>query len=104
MLPDTFTMILMVLAMAGVTYLIRMIPLVFFRKKITNTFICSLLYYIPYAVLSAMTFPYVFYSTGNFYVGLIGTTIAVIASLSKRSLLTVAIIACITCLIFGFII
>lgn len=104
MLPNTLTMVLMVLTMAGVTYLIRMIPLVFFRKKITNQFICSLLYYIPYAVLSAMTFPYIFYSTGNFYVGLIGTGVAIIASLSKRSLLTVAILACLTCLIFGFII
>lgn len=101
---DILTMILMVLTMAGVTYLIRMIPLTFFRKKITNKFVCSLLYYIPYAVLSAMTFPYVFYSTGNLVVGLIGTGVALIASLTKRSLLTVAILACLTCLIFGFII
>ena len=101
---DTLTMILMVLTMAGVTYIIRMIPLIFFRRKITNRFIQSLLYYVPYAVLSAMTFPYIFYSTGNFYVGLIGTGVAIFASLTKKSLLTVAILACLTCLVFGFII
>ena len=46
--------------MALVTYLIRMLPLVIFRKKIENRFIRSFLYYIPYAVLAAMTFPAVF--------------------------------------------
>ena len=30
--------------MAGVTYLVRMVPLVIFRKKIENTFIRSFLY------------------------------------------------------------
>ena len=51
--------------MALVTYLIRMLPLVIFRKKIENRFIRSFLYYIPYAVLAAMTFPAVFSSTGS---------------------------------------
>ena len=49
-------MALMILVMAGVTYLIRMLPFVFFRKKIKNRYVLSLLCYIPYAVLSAMTF------------------------------------------------
>ena len=48
---------LYLLVMAGVTYLIRMLPLVLCRKKIENRFIRSFLYYIPYAVLSAMTIP-----------------------------------------------
>lgn len=95
---------LMVIVMASVTYLIRMIPFAFFRKKITSVYLKSFLYYIPYAVLSAMTFPFVLYSTGNFLTALIGTVIAIIASICKRSLLTVAILACITVLIFGFII
>ena len=81
-----------------------MIPFVFFRKKITSTYIKSVLYYIPYAVLSAMTFPYIFYSTGDIYTALIGTVVAVIASVCKRSLLTVALLACAAVLIFGFII
>ncbi len=97
-------MTLMILVMALVTYIIRMIPFVFFRKKITSTYIKSVLYYIPYAVLSAMTFPYIFYSTGDIYTALIGTVVAVIASVCKRSLLTVALLACAAVLIFGFII
>ena len=97
-------MALMILIMAGVTYLIRMIPFVFFRKKIKSQYIKSVLFYVPYAVLSAMTFPYIFYSTGNIYTAIFGTVVAIIASVCKRSLLTVAICACVGVLIFGFII
>ncbi len=98
------TMTFMILVMAGITYVIRMIPFVFFRKKIKSKYLLSLLFYIPYAVLSAMTFPAIFYSTGNFYTALIGTVVALIAALTKRSLLTVAILSCVAVLIFGFII
>ena len=101
---DLLTMTLMIVVMAGVTYVIRMIPFVFFRKKIKNRYLLSLLYYIPYAVLSAMTFPYIFYSTGNFWTALIGTVVALIAAVYKRSLLTVAVLSCLSVLIFGFII
>ena len=66
--------------MAGVTYLVRMVPLVIFRKKIENTFIRSFLYYIPYAVLAAMTFPAVFSSTGGgIWSALVGLLVALLA-------------------------
>ena len=51
--------------MAGVTYLIRVIPLVLVRKKIKNRLLNSFLYYIPYTVLAAMTFPAILYATGS---------------------------------------
>lgn len=51
-----------ILVMAGVTYLIRMLPLALFRKKIKSRFFKSVLYYIPYAVLSAMTFPSILFN------------------------------------------
>ena len=57
-------MILCMALMAGMTYLIRVLPMVIFRKKIRSVFIQSFLYYVPYAVLAAMTFPAIFYSTG----------------------------------------
>lgn len=85
--------ILLVLVMALVTYLIRLIPFVFFRKKIKSKFIKSLLYYIPYAVLSAMTFPAIFYSTQSLETAVVGTTVALIGALCKRSLVVVAILA-----------
>ena len=100
---NNLEILLLIVVMAGVTYLIRMIPFTFFRKKIKSTYLKSLLYYIPYAVLSAMTFPAIFYSTGNVYTALIGTAVAVIAAILKRGLLTVAICACLAVLLSGFI-
>ncbi|MBQ8427668.1 MAG: AzlD domain-containing protein [Clostridia bacterium] len=100
---ETLYMVLLVIVMAGVTYLIRMVPFVFFRKKIKSRFINSLLYYIPYAVLSAMTFPAIFFSTGNVLTACIGTAVALIAAISKRSLVTVAICAVLAVLLFSFI-
>ena len=101
---DLAKMALMIMVMAVVTYLIRMIPLVFFRKKINSRYVKSLLYYIPYAVLSAMTFPYIFYSTGNVWTAVIGTAVALIAATCRQSLIVVAILSCIAVLVFGFII
>ena len=51
--------------MALVTYLIRMVPLTFFQKEIKSPFIKSFLFYVPYAVLGAMTFPAIFTSGGS---------------------------------------
>ena len=52
-----------ILTMALVTYLIRVLPLVLFRKKIQNRFVGSFLYYVPYSCLTALTIPAIFYST-----------------------------------------
>ena len=78
------------LIMAGVTYLIRALPLLLVRRKITNRFIRSFLYYVPYAVLSAMTFPAILYSTGNMISAAVGAAVALALAYFKRSLLTVA--------------
>lgn len=89
---------LMVLAMALVTYIIRALPMVLFKKKIKSQFINSLLYYLPYAVLSAMTFPFILYSSGNIISASIGTAVALIGAFTKRSLVVVAILACLAVL------
>lgn len=85
---------LYIIVMALVTYLIRMIPLTVFRKKITNQFIRSFLYYVPYACLTAMTIPAVFYATGSLWSALAGVAVAVILACFRRSLVTVAAGAC----------
>ncbi len=88
------TMILYIAVMAGVTYLIRMIPFTLFKKKIKSRFIQSVLYYIPYAVLSAMTFPSIFYSTGNTVTAVAGTVVAVVLAYFRLPLTVVALSAC----------
>lgn len=84
------------IVMAGVTYLIRMLPLTVFRKEIRSRFVRSFLHYVPYAVLGAMTFPDVLESTGSLWTALAGLIVAVVMAWRGRSLLTVAIGACLT--------
>lgn len=82
--------------MAAVTYLIRLTPMVVFRKKIKSRWIQSFLYYVPYVVLSAMTVPAVFTSTGSAFSAAAGFIVAVILAYFKRGLLTVAVGAALT--------
>lgn len=79
--------------MALVTYFIRMIPFTLFQKKIKSRFVKSLLYYVPYAVLSAMTIPAIFYSTGDMVTAIAGTVVAVILAYFNVPLIIVALSA-----------
>ncbi len=81
--------------MAVITYLIRMLPLVLVKQKIKNKFILSFLYYIPYAVLSVMTIPAIFYCTHSTLSAAIGFIIVVILAYMKKGLITVAAASCI---------
>ncbi|MBR2878293.1 MAG: AzlD domain-containing protein [Clostridia bacterium] len=92
------------IAMAGVTYLIRMIPFTFMRKKIKSVFIRSFLYYVPYAVLGAMTFPYIFYSTGSIITASAGAAAALVLAYFNKSLITVAVCSSVVAFITGLII
>ena len=87
----TLTIIGYILTMAGVTYLIRMAPFVLFRKKITSRYVRSVLYYLPYCVLSAMVIPSVFSSTGSMITAAAGLLAAILLAFFRRSLLTVAL-------------
>lgn len=84
-----------IMIMAGTTYLIRVVPFVAVKEKIKNRFICSFLYYIPYAVLAAMTFPAVLYATDYMISAAVGLAAAVFFSMRGAGLTKVAVIACI---------
>lgn len=85
---------LYIAVMAFVTYLIRVLPLTVFRKKIENRYIRSFLYYVPYTCLTAMTFPAILYATGSRLSALAGVVVAVLLAFFNRSLVTVAAFAC----------
>lgn len=87
------TIALYIAVMAGVTYLVRMIPFAFFTKKIESVYIKSFLHYMPYAVLSAMTIPAIFFSTGNMTTAVIGTIVALVLAYFDLPLIVVAISA-----------
>lgn len=87
-----YTRILICVAiMAVVTYLPRVLPLAVFKKKIKNNFVKSFLAYVPYAVLAAMTFPEVLYSTANMVSAIVGLAVALLLAYREKSLLTVAL-------------
>lgn len=80
--------------MAGVTYLVRALPFALVKNKIENRFVQSFLYYVPYAVLSAMTFPAIIYATDSMVSGIAGLVAGVVMAYFRRGLLQVAMTAC----------
>ena len=98
------SIIIYIAVMAGVTYLVRMIPFTAFRKQIKSRFIKSILYYLPYAVLSAMTVPAIFYSTGNLKSAVVGTVVALAVAFFEKPLIIVALAAALSALITELII
>lgn len=92
MIHDHFWLYLLVTA--GTTYLVRMLPLVLMRKKITNRFVLSFLHYIPYAVLSVMTIPAIFFATGQVLPAAVGFVVAVALAWRGGSLVQVAAASC----------
>ena len=82
-----------ILTMAVTTYLIRVIPLTVFRKPIRSRFLKSFLHYVPYACLTAMTFPAILTSTATIVSGAAALIVAVILAYRGKSLLTVSVAA-----------
>lgn len=78
------------LVMFGVTYIIRVLPLMLIRKKIENKFIRSFLAYVPYTVLGAMTFPAIFHALDNPIAGIISAVCGVLLAAWGKGLCTVA--------------
>ena len=85
-----------ILVMAIVTYLIRMLPLALIRREIKSRFIRSFLHYVPYATLAAMTFPAILHASDDMRASVMGFAVALVLAFRKKSLLTVAICACLT--------
>ena len=82
-----------VMLMALVTYLIRVLPMLSFKKRIENRYIQSFLEYVPFAVLSAMTFPDIFTSTNSLISGVLGCLVAIFLAYRGKGLVVVAICA-----------
>jgi len=82
-----------VLVMALVTYLPRVLPLAIFQNKIRSRFLTAFLSYVPYAVLGAMIFPDILYSTGHLPSAIAGLVIASAMAYFERGLLQVAVCA-----------
>ncbi|MDD6187101.1 MAG: AzlD domain-containing protein [Oscillospiraceae bacterium] len=82
--------------MFAVSYAIRVLPLLFLRKPITNRFIKSFLYYVPYVTLAVMSFPAVLETTQSPVSGAIALAVAIFAAWKGMAIFPVAVISCVT--------
>lgn len=86
--------IISILLMILVTNAIRVLPVTLIRKRITNRFVCSFLYYVPYVTLAVMTFPAIITASSNWVAGTLALFAGAIAAWREWSLFTVAILCC----------
>ena len=93
-----------IIVMAIVSYLIRVFPLAVIRKPITNKYIKSFLYYIPYVTLTVMTFPAIIYATDSKVGGIAALVVGVLLAVFTRNLFIVACGCCLTVLILSSVI
>ena len=85
---------LYMLIMAGVTYIIRVLPLTLIRREIKNVYIRSFLFYVPYVTLSVMTFPAITQATRSPVSGFIALILGIVLAWCRQSLFTVAVSSC----------
>ncbi len=83
-------------------YLIRLLPVVLFRKPIKNKFIKSFLYFVPYVILAVMSFPAIIDSTGNGIIGIVALVVGIITSYKDFGLFKVTVLTCLTVLLLEF--
>lgn len=77
-----------------VSYLIRALPLTLIRRQITNRFVRSFLYYVPYVTLAVMTFPAILYTPESEIAGALALAVGIVLSFFRQSLFKVASACC----------
>ena len=90
------------LIMCLTVYCIRMLPFIVFRKEITNTWLRSFLYYVPYVTLAVMTFPAIVTATDKVWSGVAALLVGLIVAWVNGDLFVVAISCCATVFLTGF--
>ena len=80
--------------MAGVSFLIRALPMTLFRKQIKSKFVQSFLYYVPYVTLSVMTFPAIVNATQSPISGATALVIGILAAWFGADLFKTAVVCC----------
>lgn len=83
-----------ILIMAGVSFLIRVLPMTLIRKKIENRFIRSFLYYVPYVTLTVMTVPAIIFATSSVIAGVLALIVGVFMAWKGANLIQVASTCC----------
>ncbi len=92
---------LYILVCALTSYAIRVLPLTLIRKPITNTFVNSFLYYVPYVTLAVMTFPAILTATSSVTAGALAMVCGLVLAWRGGSLFKVALGCCSVVLVIG---
>ena len=90
----THNVYLYIFIMAGVTYLIRTLPLTLIRREIKNVYIRSFLYYVPYVTLAVMTFPSIATATNKPVAGLCALVLGIVLAWRGQKLFVVSVACC----------
>ena len=93
---------LYILVCAGVSLLIRELPVTLIRKPIKNRFVQSFLYYVPYVTLAVMTFPAIVQATQSPVAGAVALVIGIAAAWCGASLFQVAVACCAVVFVLEF--
>ncbi len=91
---------LYILAAAGVSFLLRVLPMTLIREKITNKFFKSFLYYVPYVTLAVMVFPAIINATGNMIAGAVALAAGIAGAWFGLKMISVAVICCVVTFAF----
>ena len=91
------------LIMCGTVYMIRLLPLLFLRRPITNRFVRSFLHYVPYVTLAVMTFPAIVTTTDSFWSGAAALAVGLVVAWVNGDLFVVAISCCVTVFLTGLV-
>lgn len=100
----TRSIFIYILIASVVSLLIRALPTTLLRRQITNRFIRSFLYYVPYVTLSVMTFPAITMATKNPVAGYAALAVGIVVALVRKNLFETAVLCCVTVLLIEFLI
>ena len=90
---------LYILVAAGVSFLIRVLPLTLIRRQITSPFLRSFLFYVPYVTLAVMTFPAILSAAQYPAAGALALLVGIVLAWRGKSLFTVAASCCVSVLL-----
>ena len=71
-------------------------------KEITNPWLRSFLYYVPYVTLAVMTFPAIITATGNIWSGIAALVVGLLTAWFVGDLFVVAVSCCAAVFLTGF--
>ena len=98
----THSIYLYIAIMAGVSFLIRTLPLTLIRRPIKSRFLRSFLFYVPYVTLAVMTFPAIVQATQSPVAGAVALVIGIAAAWCGASLFQVAVACCAVVFVLEF--